>query len=173
LISRSGNLSNPTDAAARCVPFPAVALLSDPAMDVREYLEDLVRIAVGSARQAEDMLVHARKASSKASRGLALIASVGALGLLVGIAGFAASHSANVSLSQVRGEVSALRDMQQQAQDQLADIAARTPTHRDLAEDRSQPRIAPAVIVVPHPSAPIPVQPWPDSHPAQRVHWWH
>jgi hypothetical protein len=161
------------DAAARRVPFPAVALLSDPAVDVREYLEDLVRIAVGSARQAEDMLVHAREASSKASQGLALIAGVGALGLLVGIAGFTASRSTNISLSQVRGEVSALRDMQQQAQDQLADIAARAPDHRDVAEDRSQPRIAPAAIVVPPPSAPIPLQPWPNSRPPQRVHWWH
>jgi hypothetical protein len=139
LISRSGNPSKPTDAAARRVPFPAVALLSDPAMDVREYLEDLVRIAVGSTRQAEDMLVHAREASSKASRGLALIAGVGALGLLVGIAGLATSRSPEVSLSLVRGEVSALRDMQQQAQDQLADIAARTADPHDVAEDRSQP----------------------------------
>jgi hypothetical protein len=142
-------------------------------MDVREYLEDLVRIAVGSARHAEDMLVHAREASSKTSRGPALIVGVGALGLLVGIAGFAASRSAEVSLSLIRGEVSALRDMQQQAQHQLADIAARTPDPRDDAEDRSQPRIAPAAIVVPHPSAPIPLQPWPVSHAPQRVHWWH
>ncbi len=36
-------------------PFPAMALLSDPALDIRQYLEDLVSIAVNSAQQAEDV----------------------------------------------------------------------------------------------------------------------
>ena len=165
LISRSKHPSKPRDAGGSGL-FPEMTFLSDPAMDVRQYLEDLVGIAVRSAQQAEDMSVQAREASNKARRGMALVASLGALGLLVGLAGFAASRSANVSLSEVRGEVSSLRDMQHQAQDQLADIAKQTPGHRDVA-------IAPAAIVVPHPSAPIPLQPWPDSRPPQRIHWWH
>ena len=52
-------------------PFAAMALLSDPALDVRQYLEDLVTIAVNSAQQAEDLAVQAREASRKARRGMA------------------------------------------------------------------------------------------------------
>src|SRR4051794_26849994 len=37
--------------------FAAMALLSDPALDVRRYLEDLVTIAVNSAQQAEELAV--------------------------------------------------------------------------------------------------------------------
>ena len=106
--------------------FAAMALLSDPALDVRQYLEDLVTIAVNSAQQAEDLAVQAREASRKARRGMAVVASIGALGLVVGVAGFAASRSANIRLAEVRGEVGALHEMQRQSQDQLADIASRT-----------------------------------------------
>ena len=35
--------------------FPTMALLSDPALDIQQYLEDLVSIAVKSAQQAEDV----------------------------------------------------------------------------------------------------------------------
>jgi hypothetical protein len=45
-----------------------MALLSDPALDVRQYLENLVTIAVGSAREAEDTLFEVRKANKKARR---------------------------------------------------------------------------------------------------------
>ena len=90
-----------------------MALLSDPALDIRAYLENLVTIAVGSAQQAEDMLLEARKANRKGRRRSVVVASFGALGLMVGIAGFAASRSANVRLSEVRDEVSALQNMGQ------------------------------------------------------------
>ena len=93
--------------------FPAMALLSEPALDIRQYLEDLVTIAVGSAQQARDMLIEARKVNRTAWRRVAVVASFGALGLIVGIAGLTASHSANVKLSEVREEVRALQKLGQ------------------------------------------------------------
>ncbi len=170
--------------------FPAMALLSDPALDIRQYLEDLVTIAVGSAQQAEDMSVQAREASRKARRGMAVVAGFGALGLVVGVAGFAASRSANVRLTEVREQVSTLQNMQRQAQNQLADIAARTPDEHDVAEAAPPPTVAPAAVVTqPVPAAvesqPVPAasrspfryysEPWPDSRPPpqHRVYTWH
>ena len=93
--------------------FPAMALLSEPALDIRQYLEDLVTIAVGSAQQARDMLIEARKVNRTARRRVAVVASFGALGLIVGIAGLAAGRSANVRLSEVREEVGALQKLGQ------------------------------------------------------------
>jgi hypothetical protein len=85
-------------------PFPAMALLSDPALDIGQYLEELVRIAVSSAQQAEDMSVEARRAHRKTQRSMAAVAAFGALGLMVGIAGFAANHNGNVRLAASRDE---------------------------------------------------------------------
>jgi len=93
--------------------FPAMALLSEPALDIRQYLEDLVTIAVGSAQQARHMLIEARKVNRTARRRVAVVASFGALGLIVGIAGLAAGRSANVRLSEVREEVGALQKLGQ------------------------------------------------------------
>lgn len=112
LIRRSANLSEaPAERSTRA--FPAMALLSDPALDIRRYLENLVTIAVGAAHQAEDMLLEVRKANKKARRRLAAVASFGAVGLIVGIAGFIASRSTNVRLAEVRDEVLALESMGQ------------------------------------------------------------
>jgi len=90
-----------------------MALLSEPALDIRQYLEDLVTIAVGSAQQARHMLIEARKVNRTARRRVAVVASFGALGLIVGIAGLAAGRSANVRLSEVREEVGALQKLGQ------------------------------------------------------------
>ena len=73
---------------------------------------------------------------------MVVVASLGALGLMVGIVGFTASRSSNIRLSEVRDEISALRNMQRQAQDQLADIASRTRDRGDDAEAMPQPSIA-------------------------------
>jgi hypothetical protein len=158
-------------------PFAAMALLSDPALDVRQYLEDLVTIAVNSAQQAGDLAEQAREASRKARRGMAVIASIGALGLVVGVAGFAASRSANIRLAEVRGEVGTLHEMQRRSQDQLADIASRTSEQRDAIEVTQPTGIAAAVVVsqplpAPRPPASQPTvrysEPWPDSRPPPR-----
>src|SRR5262245_14668737 len=113
LIRRGGSMKRWDD------PFPAMALLSDPTTDVRRYLEDLVSIAVTSAQQAEEVSAEAREASRKARRGMLVVAGFGALGILVGVAGFAASRNANVHLADLRDELAELQDMQREAQGQL------------------------------------------------------
>jgi triphosphoribosyl-dephospho-CoA synthetase len=157
--------------------FASMALLADPALDVRQYLEDLVSIAVNSAHQAEDLAVQAREAGRKARRSMAVVASLGAMGLVVGVAGFAASRSANVRLSEVRGEIGALHEMQRQSQDQLAEIAARTSEQREAVEVTQRSSIAPAVVMSQPVPAPVPParqptvrysEPWPDSRPPPR-----
>src|SRR5262245_10900484 len=68
-------------------PVRGMVLLPDPTLDVRQYFESLVRIAVASGLQAEDISTEARRANRQAPRSMAVFAGVGALGLLVGIAG--------------------------------------------------------------------------------------
>jgi len=51
------------------------------------YLEELVALAIASAREAEDASREARAAIARARRGTFALASVAALGILVGIAG--------------------------------------------------------------------------------------
>jgi hypothetical protein len=94
--------------------FRATALLSDPSPDIRRYLEDLATIANRSTQQAEGTRSEARKVNRKARRRLAVIASFGALGLMVGIAGLAASRSANVRLSEIRDQVRVLQKLEQE-----------------------------------------------------------
>jgi len=170
-------------ATARLAPFSTMALLSDPALDVRQYLEDLVSIAVNSAQQAEDVSAQARDASRKARRGMVAIASFGLLGLIVGVAGFAASRSSNVKLSEVRHEVSTLQDMQRQANDQIAQIVSQTTERENAVEEARLDKIAP--VEPPQPRqllnpTPIPLPvvsqpqihystPWPDSRPVAHV----
>lgn len=168
-------------------PFAAMALLSDPALDVRQYLEDLASIAITSAQQAEDLAVQAQAASRKARRGMLVLAGFAMMGLLVGVAGFAVSRSSNVRLAEIRDEMGAMHDMQRQAQDQIADIAAQTAEQRNAIEQHDavdvQPSMgtAPAmatVIAQPPPTAAPPArqpapatyyyQPWPNSRPAVR-----
>ncbi len=178
LISRGKPLAK-VDPQRVAEPFPAMALLSDPALDIRQYLEDLVSIAVNSAQQAEDVSVQAHQAGRKARRGMAVVAGLGAVGVLVGVAGFAASRSSNIRLSELRDEVTALQGMQTQAQDQLHELT----THAVQAEQREasdatpEARVAPAAVVgqpMPPTAAPnqrpVPYysQPWPDSRPAPR-----
>jgi len=91
-----------------------MALLSDPSPDIRRYLEDLATIANRSTQQAEGTRSEARKVNRKARRRLAVIASFGALGLMVGIAGLAASRSANVRLSEIRDQVRVLQKLEQE-----------------------------------------------------------
>jgi hypothetical protein len=147
LVRRAENSSTGTKAPPRG-SFPAMALLSDPALDIRQYLEDLVRIGVGSAQQAEDVLVEAREAHRKARRSMAVVASLGALGLLVGIAGLTAGRSAYIRLSEVRGELSTdqnvRRDLDALQQQRKAEEAtlSRQKTDQQAAQEALQHQIA-------------------------------
>jgi hypothetical protein len=178
LIGRS---KAPARVAAQRVaePFPPMALLSDPALDIRQYLEDLVSIAVNSAQQAEDLSAQAREANRKARRGLAVLASLGAVGVMVGVAGFATSRSSNVRLSELRDEVTTLQDMQNKAQDQIRDLATRPvqTEQREASDTPQETNVSPAAVVAqPLPPPAVlnqkPVryysEPWPDSRPQTR-----
>lgn len=166
----------PIAAELKAEPFAAMALLADPALDIRQYLEDLVSIAVNSARHAEDVSAQAKVACRKARRGMVVVASFGALGLVVGVAGFVASRSSNVRLSEVRDQISTLQDMQRQSQEQISGIAAQAAEpQREAAESSPQP-VASAIVAEPTPP-PVPTArrpvtqyyiPWPDSKPPPR-----
>src|SRR5262249_30514672 len=147
------------------------------ALDINQsqYLEDLVSIAVSSARQAEDVASQAHKACTKTRRWILALASFGALGLLVGVAGFAASRNSSVKLSEVRQEMVALQDMQRQASLQLANITSRAATD-DRAVDGSRSDDAATAqtlqSTVPVPKQPVALpairyaKPWPNSRPS-------
>ncbi len=151
LIRRSDKSSRPTvERPARS--FPAMALLSDPALDIRQYLEDLATIAVGSAHQAEDMLLEVRKGHRKTRRGIALVTSFGAIGLVVGAAGFSAGRNANIGFSEVRDELVALRStgqdiasLQQQRKAEEAALArqeaVREALQQQIADLQRQARL--------------------------------
>jgi hypothetical protein len=67
-------------------------LLAAAPFEAERQLENLVSIAVTSAQQAEDACQEARVASRAARRGVAVMAGVGTLGVLVGIAAIADQH---------------------------------------------------------------------------------
>ncbi|HET7882246.1 MAG TPA: hypothetical protein VFL55_15270 [Acetobacteraceae bacterium] len=194
LIRRSG-VQSPIAPKLRGVqPFSAMALLAEPALDVRQYLEDLAEIAISSAQQAEELAAETQAANRKARRSMMVLAGFGAFGLLVGMVGFAVGRSSNVLLAEMRQEMGALHEMQRQTQDQLSDLATQNADQRDAAEQHQVPEqrdvgaeasrsvaTAPAVAAVqPPPSttttpqarqpatASFYYQPWPDSRPAVR-----
>src|SRR5215472_9932807 len=112
LVQRSEDALRMTDGQSSGT-FPAMALLSNPTLDIRRYLENLVSIAASSAQQAEDMSFEVSQVHRRSRWGMAVFASFGLLGLIVGIAGFAANHRTQVRLSQIRDEVGALQNMGQ------------------------------------------------------------
>jgi len=119
--------------------------LSEPTLDVRHYFESLVSNAVASAKQAEDMPSEVPRANGKARRSMAVFAGVGALGVLVGIAGYDANRSAGLKVSEARDEVSGLQeqDIAPKHQQRNADEAAlvRQTTDQEMARDALQRQI--------------------------------
>ena len=153
--------------------IPNLTLLSDPSLDVREYLEELVSIAAGSAQQAENVSLRSHEASRKMRGGMPAMVAFGAVGLLVGVIGFAAAHSANIELAAMRQQVSALDEMQRQTHDELSEFAAKSATQCDTSEaaeraDTPAPQARPAV-AAPMQIVERPVirysEVWPDSRP--------
>jgi hypothetical protein len=65
---------------------------TDDASDQSAYLEELVSIAVASARQAEDAAREARATGTAARRRMFAISAFGAIGILTGIAGIAGTR---------------------------------------------------------------------------------
>src|SRR5579883_1499291 len=63
--------------------FPSLSLLSDPALDVKDYLEELVSIAAASAQQAEHVAEQSREASRKMRRSMTVVVGFAVVGVLV------------------------------------------------------------------------------------------
>jgi hypothetical protein len=74
----------------------AIASGDTPAMD--PYLEELVSLAIASAREAEDASREAHAAIARSRRGTFAFASVAALGVMVGVAGMTSSHISSPAL---------------------------------------------------------------------------
>jgi hypothetical protein len=180
LIGRGGTVATVGETRPKALPdtdlarFSPMSLLSDPTFDVRQYLEDLVSIAVTSAQQAEEVSLKAQEASRKARRTMAFVATLGTIGLLVGVAGFAAERTAVTRLAQVSSEVRQLQDMQRSTEGELAVIAAVTAERHATSTQAAAP--AP---VAPNPRRPAPTvwrtpiphsDPWPASpSPTRRI----
>jgi hypothetical protein len=111
-------------------------------LDIRQYLENLVRIAVDSAQQAEQMSLETRKANRKARRSMAVVTSFGALGLMVGAAAFVVSRGANVWLSEFRDEVSAGQNITSQQQRKEEEALARQKADQQAMREAFQQQIA-------------------------------
>lgn len=170
LIVRAERSVANTEAPAAA--FPTLALLSDPVLDVRPYLEDLVAIAASSAQRAEAVSGQARRAIRKARREMLVIGCLGAIGLLVGVTGFAASQDSDASIARIRGELATLQRQQQQAQGEIAALAQAAETR--VAEPEAGDSMALAKTVPPAsdeaagsawqpPSIRYYAPPWPDS----------
>jgi len=161
--------------AARPDPFSAMALLAEPTLDVRQYLEDLASRAVESAQQAEAVSRQAHAADRKARQVLAALACCTGLGVTVGIVGLASSHNANLQLVQIGSELGALRELQRQTQTQLDELASRASEVQ--AALAPAPTVPVATFATPLTASMMPLlppqpsrqlQPWPDSRPLPR-----
>jgi hypothetical protein len=124
-------------------------LLSDSTLDVRQYFEGLVSNAVASGQQAEDVtfISEVPRANRKARLSIAVFAGVGAVGLLVGIAGYNANRSAGPGVSEAHDEVNAVRDLKpgiaaiQQQRNVEAAALARQTIDREIERDALQRQI--------------------------------
>jgi hypothetical protein len=174
LIVRTERGTADAEPPAAC--FPALALLADPVLDVRPYLDDLVSIAARSAQRAEAVSRQARRAIRKARHEMLVIGCLGVIGLIVGVAGFASSHDSDARLARIRGELATLRQQQQQARGEIAALAS------PASETRvAEPAAGESMTLAKTPAAPVPAgpalqppsiryyaQPWPDSRPIPR-----
>ena len=100
-------------------------LLSNSDRATRQYLEDLVSIAVASAERADDGLLQAKATRWTANRAVWAFASVAAVGVVVGAAGVVSSRSGNETggrIPEIAGEVRSLGAQQQLTNHQLADV---------------------------------------------------
>lgn len=146
------------------VRSPRLALLSNPTLDVRPYLEDLVSVAVDAAARAESLSAQARQASRRARRETLVVGCVGAFGLLIGVIGFAAHSSSDAKLRQISEQIALAHDQLRQAQQQIAALQAPAvspqPVQSPAASSMTGPSLSPAFrppVVRYH------TQPWPDS----------
>jgi hypothetical protein len=155
-----------------------LTLLASSDRATKQYLEDLVSIAVASAERADDVLNQANATRRKANRAVWAFASVAAVGVVVGTVGIvSSSRSGNATdgkLTEIASEVRSLGAQQEQNNHQLAvvqsDVSveheaaaaiqeAATPARPDTAT--SKPETEPQVAAVPQrqPNLTAPVSP--------------
>jgi hypothetical protein len=112
-------------------PGSPLMLLSNADPATRQYLEDLVSIAVASSERADDVLREAYEARQQAKRATWAFASIAAIGVMAGVAGVIGKYhgyAVDNRLSEIVGEVRSLGEQQQQASQQLAAVRS------DIAE---------------------------------------
>jgi hypothetical protein len=147
--------------------LPTLALLSEPALDVRPYLEHLVSLAAASARRSELLAEQARRLSRNARRQMLAACCMSLLAVLFGVVGFFDGRNQNTGRAQLRSQTNVLAAQQQHAPNEIAASAAQ-PSDTRATETNSQRVVAPAAprSVAPQLQAPSIryfAQPWPDS----------
>ena len=153
--------------------FPALALLSDPVLDVRPYLEHLTAMAAAAAQRSEALAQLARQRRRKMQRQILAIGALGTVAFLIGVSGVVASRNANRTIAELRGQLSALTEQQRLAQIEITATLAARKDEAQAAEATAQPRRTAATQVAAEPALQAPdirysAQPWPDSRPLQR-----
>jgi hypothetical protein len=141
---------------------PRLALLSNPTLDVRPYLEDLVSVAVDAAERAETLSAQARQASRRTRRETLVVGCVGALGLLIGVIGFAARSSSDAKLVQISEQIALAQDQLRQAQLQIAAFQAPAMSPQPV-QSIAASSIGPSPPAFRPPAIRYYTQPWPDS----------
>jgi hypothetical protein len=183
LVKRSRGPAKSVQVQAK-LPSPAqhdpgspLTLRSNSDRATKQYLEDLVSIAVASAERADDVLNQANATRRKANRAVWAFASVAAVGVVVGTAGIVSSRSGNATdgrLTEIASEVRSLGAQQELTNHQLAvvqsDVSdaheaaaavqeAATPARPDAATSKAatEPQVAP--VPQSQPIVAVPVSP--------------
>jgi hypothetical protein len=110
----------------------ALCLLSDTDVASKQYLEDLVSIAIASAERADSVLVKANATHARTVRaicGLALVAVVGTAGV-VGMAGLPGARGTGQQLVAVAGQIQSLDQQQQLANHRLEAVKSEVDDQR-------------------------------------------
>jgi hypothetical protein len=183
LVRRSRSHAKSAQTRAKLLPAvqhetgSPLTLLSNSDRATRQYLEDLVSIAVASAERADDVLNLANATGRKANRAIWAFASVATVGVVVAAAAVVSSRSGNATdgrFTEIAREVRSLGTQQELTSHQLAALRTyvtdehgaveaiqQTPT--PLRPDAARPQAGPEPQVVavpqPQPVATVPVNP--------------
>jgi hypothetical protein len=154
-----------------------LTLLSNSDRATKQYLEDLVSIAVASAERADDVLNQANATRRKANRAVWAFASVAAVGVVVGTVGVVSSRLGNATdgkLTEIASEVRSLGAQQELTNHQLtvvqSDVSdvheaaaaiqeAATPARPDAAISKAETEPQVAAVPQSQPNIVAPVSP--------------
>lgn len=111
----------------------ALTLAADNDINNKQYLEDLLSIAMSSAERADTLLMQANATHAKTMRAAGIFAAIATVGVAVGVIGMIASlggHVADQKLVEVAGQIQSLQQQQQSANELLADVTSEVAGHR-------------------------------------------